>query len=274
MAARPKSEDVGPVVAPVHISRVPVFEPTFKRPYRSENEEFRTSRGVVRVNGKLTATHRKILDAIFAEALHTEDMGEDGPMVVVVDPFSVAKTAGVSRHHPKWLRGKLDEMQSATVELTRLKNGIPGDRFWGQIISEVRESDDFRVALPGGAFVGDRALWEVTISAVWMRLYDTDLVVRYALLLPEINQLAHGATHAFALHVLSHRRHTRYIDDILRDVGALRDGMTRVAQEAVRQSIREEAAALKRLGIHLVLGGTGELRVDYSQHPQVRFKNP
>ena len=51
--------------APVIISRVPVFQPTFRRAYGPRGIELKTSWGTVKVEGKLTETHRKVLDAIF-----------------------------------------------------------------------------------------------------------------------------------------------------------------------------------------------------------------
>ena len=106
----------GPAIAPVLISRVPVFEPTFRRSARSaQTTVWTTAWGTVSVQGRLTEMHRKILDAIFGYRLNAHRL-ETGAQAFLIDPYTV-ENAARGAHNPGWLRGMLQDMIASRVTI-------------------------------------------------------------------------------------------------------------------------------------------------------------
>jgi len=68
---------VGPPIAPVITSRVPLFQPTFKRLANVGAVTQETPWGSVTVEGRLGEIHRKVLDAIFADHLRSAGFAAD-----------------------------------------------------------------------------------------------------------------------------------------------------------------------------------------------------
>lgn len=255
---------VGPVIAPAIISRVPTFQPTFRRGQpRGMDETFTTQFGTVRVAGRLTETHRKVLDAIFATPIEEYDM-PTGAKAFLVDPYQLAKVARVA-HNPRWLSQIMEDMRVATVHIIDHQTGL---EHHAGIVSEYRESHR-RVPMPGGAIRGDRPLMVATISSAWMRIYRASLVVRYRNILPIINRAKHGATHALALYVITNRAYNRALTQTLLELGAIREDMSERRRRAVKADVLSEAELLAELGI-VIEGGT----VYYHQHSAIHFRNP
>lgn len=127
---------VGPIIAPAIISRVPTFQPTFRRG-RSDgmNETFVTQFGAVRVAGRLTEIHRKVLDAVFASAIEEYD-APTGAKAFLVDPYQIATVAHVA-HKRQWLDNIMRDMRKADVLIIDHKTGL---EHHAGIISEYRES--------------------------------------------------------------------------------------------------------------------------------------
>ncbi len=254
----------GPVIAPAIISRVPTFQPTFRRGQpRGMDDTFTTQFGTVRVAGRLTETHRKVLDAIFATAIEEYDM-PTGAKAFLVDPYQLAKVANVN-HKPAWLATLMRDMRHADVLIVDHKTGL---EHHAGIVSEYRESPR-RVQLPGGALHGDRPLMIVTISSAWMRIYRASLTVRYRSVLSIINQARHAATHALALHILTNTQYSRALAQSLTEIGAWRDDMSDRGRRKVVAEVLDEADLLNKLGITIDRG-----IVHYRQHHMVHFSNP
>jgi len=241
-------------------SRVPVFWPSLRRSGGME-WTWETPWGTVSLSTKhrgLTGQHRRILDALFAYALDTHRL-DTGAMVLLVDPYRVDQATNGGG--TTWLRSLLEDLKHADV-IIQERNGT---RWCGSIVSEWKEAKATR-QLPGGALIGERQLWAITISAAWMHAFDNSLVVQYRELLPILHGLRCGAAYALALMVLTHRECSMQLADALRHVMAIRLDMTDRARRKVIGEVMKEAGQLSKLGIE-VQGGI----VRYHQHPSVRF---
>ena len=128
-----KKVPVGPPIAPAVISRGPVFQPRFKN-LRTETIKWETPWVEVTVTGRIGGIHRKVLDAIFGANLG-ERAVSGGARLFAVDPYQIARVAGIA-HHPHWLLKILKDMQDADVTLKDKSTGL---RHWAHIISEVQE---------------------------------------------------------------------------------------------------------------------------------------
>ncbi len=260
---------VGPPIAPAIISRTPVFQPRFKN-LKSETIEAETPWGKVRISGKIGGVHRKILDSIFACAIKTKAT-EEGARMLIVDLYQVAKTAGVTRARPDWILAKIRDMMAVWVEIEDYGTHL---HHVAHIISEYRESPH-RVPLPGGALQGDRPYYVVIISSAWMRIYDSSLIVRYRNILSEINHLSDGATHAVALHLVTHEDHTVGLDRALDHVGAWDGWTSERHRRRIREQVLREAERLQQIGINLYRQAeSGEWMIAYHHVPGVHFQNP
>ena len=243
-------------------SRVPVFWPSL-RGGAGKEWAWETSWGSVSLSAKLrglTGQHRRVLDAMFAYAQDSHRL-DTGAMVLLVDPYRIDQAT--SKSGTPWLRGMLDDLKHADVVITET-NGL---RWHGGIVSEWREAK-LTTPLPGGALVGTRPYWVVTISATWMRAYDNRLVVQYRALMPILHALRSGAAYALALMVITHRETTIPLTDALRHVMALRPDMTPRARRKVVAAVVDEADTLAELGIHIQDG-----LVRYHQHRDIRFRS-
>lgn len=259
---------VGPPIAPAIISRVPVFQPSFKR-LALATMTHETPWGTVTVQGRLGGVHRKVLDAIFADNIKAHRL-DTGACAFLIDPYRIEKTANIAAN-PRWLLGIFEDMRQARVELF---DKITGLRHWAGILSEYHESPRARAHLPGGALTGDRPLYAVVISSAWMRVYDTSLIVKYKRLLPEINAIREGAVHAFVLHVLTHEAGIFRVDEALAHIGAFRAGTSDRHRRRIRAALVAESDRLEALGIHIYTGPGDKLMASYHPRPEVHFQNP
>jgi len=246
------------MTAPALASRCPVFAPSIKSGMTDWN--ITTIYGTASVRGKLTQIHRNILDAIFGFALAIDQM-QTGAMEILVDPFVIATQTGSSRDY-KWLESKLADMKAADVKIVDAE-GLPHR---GGIVSEWRVSKR-RVAMPGGALQGDRALLAITISAAWMRLYNNSLTVGYRDLIKPIAELETGVLQALVRYCLTHRELNKKLDDILTEIGAIGPTTGLRKHERARKSVID--ADLSKFGIKV----KNEI-VFYKKHADVRFRNP
>lgn len=250
------------MTAPVLASRCPVFSPSIRQ--GKTDWKVTTKWGSASVVGNITQTHRGILDAIFANAIDTK-MTNTGAVEILFDPYTIAKATHSSRDY-KWLADRRDsifrDMQVASVEIIE----DDGCRHVGGIISEWRESKR-RVAMPGGAFAGDRALMAVTISAAWMKLYSSTLTVGYRDLIPAISSLNSGVLQALVRFCLTHREINMCLDEVLMHIGAIDTNTHERTRQRIVKTVLD--ADLSNFGIQIHNG-----IVYYRQHNLVRFKNP
>ena len=247
-----KKVPVGPPIAPAVVSRCPVFQPRFKN-LRTETIKWETPWAEVTVTGRIGGIHRKVLDAIFASNLGERPVA-GGARLFAIDPYQIARVAGIA-HHPHWLLKILKDMQAADVTIV---DKVTKMRHWAHIISEVQESKK-RAAQPGGALPGDRPLYIVTISAGWMKIFDTTLVVKYRNVLPVLSQIESGAVHALGLHILTHSGGNFDADSVLTTIGAITPNTSDRQRRRLLQDIVKETDRLAQLGIQLYRNGTNLL---------------
>ena len=250
------------MTAPVLASRCPVFSPTIKG--GSLDWQIETVYGKASVKGKLTQIHRNLLDAIFGFALEVDRM-HTGAMEILVDPYTIATKTGSSRDYA-WLRSKLHDMKVADVDIVDV-NGIPHH---GGIVSEWRISTRKVPLPPGGKASGARVLLAITISAAWMRLYNSTLTVGYRDLISKVAELQSGVLQALVRYCLTQRELNKEMDEVLREIGAIYATTKKEnprKYERVRKTVFD--ADLSLFGIVI----RNEI-VFYKQHAVVRFKNP
>ncbi|NDP46842.1 MAG: hypothetical protein GZ085_00350 [Sulfuriferula multivorans] len=255
----------GPAVAPVIASRVPIFAPSLKAVKESEWEGI-TPWGQVKVVGRIGGIHRRLLDTMFAYAIKTR-RNRNGSVDLLIDPYQIRKIAGGSG--VAWIKKHLRDLRDAHVS-------IDGDREGGSIVSDWQDSKK-TVAFPVGIVsvkngereveATTRTLLVVTVGAVWMRIYDCTMAVRYRPLLPTLHCMRNGAAYMLALHVITHRVYNTRLDVALRYIRAVHDDMSDRQKRRVRAGVLAEIDALCEMGITITGGGV----VVYRQHASVRF---
>lgn len=246
------------MTAPVIASRTPVFAPSLKG--GMTNWRISSVYGTASVKGKLTQVHRNILDAMFAFAIKTRELG-NGALEMLVDPYTITKETGSSRDY-KWLKAKLHDMKQADVEII----DASGLQHFGGIVSEWREAN-VRVPMPGGALNGERPLLAVTISSVWMRLYNVKLTVSYKELIRDIAEQPSGVLQSLIRYCLTQRELNKKLDTLLEEIGAITSSTSRSQRFEIKKQVK--AADLTGFGIEI----KNEV-VFYKQHPKVFFRNP
>ena len=246
-----------------------MFQPRFKN-IQPGRFTWETPWAVVTVEGRLGGIHRKVLDALFAEPIKSKRI-ESGAQMMVVDPYRIAKLTGTTQSHPQWLKTVLRDMQKADVTIVDKASGL---HYWGHIISDVWESKK-SVEMPGGARVGGRPLFVVTISPGWMQIYDTSLVVKYRNELSVLATIQNGAVHALALHILTHSTGSFEVVRTSRMVGVPWDTLSPRRQNQILKEVESETDPLARLGMHLYRR-TEDNRLMISYHPtgEVHLQSP
>jgi hypothetical protein len=254
----------GPAVASVILSRLGIFWPSTRA--AGEHEWAAEGPwGKVTIKGRLSQTHRGIMDGIFAHAIASKRTAE-GTFVVVVNPYQVMRAAGIKHPKRSWFKVILLDMRRAEVTIEETGKQWP---HVAGIISEFIEHDvccDLHGAMEGR----DGRFMKITFSSAWMRIFDATLAVRYASLLPAISALRSGASQALVRHVITHRTCYGSLEKILTTILALREGMSRRQMYEVLATVRGDAVAMRRdFGIEI----NGD-SLSYSQHAQVKFSSP
>ena len=191
--------------------------------------------------------------------------------MMVVDPYRIAKIAGTKKSHPQWLKTVLRDMQNAHVTILDKTTGL---HYWGHIISDIWESKK-SAQQPGGALIGDRPLFVVTISPGWMQIYDTSLVMKYRNVLPVLADIESGAVHAVALHILTHSSGNFDAENVLSVVGAITPDTSDRHHRRLLQEIVKEAARMAKLGMQLYRqSDTNHLMIAYTPTGDVHAQSP
>jgi len=270
---------VGPPIAPAIISRGELFEPRLKNLVGGTRES-ENAWVSVRVTGRIGAIHRKVLDSIFAENLGERDVGTGGKEIVIA-PYTICVLAKVARN-PQWLLGILDDMRQVTIEITDKNSGL---RHWGSIINEVWEVKT-RAKMPNANLgFADRKLYCVQISAAWMRIFDTSLVVRYKSALRDLHTIENGAAYMLALHILTHGKGYFDVEHVLEAIGATQGISARAVEKTIRAVVAEEEGEgekrgekklrLSKLGMKLYKDpNSSRLMICYNPRSDVRFQLP
>lgn len=231
-----------PPPATAHQSRLQLFQPS-RRPTYHSARAIETPWGAAAITGRLGQSHADVLEAICATALEHCWVGER--LHLRVDPYRVRRVASGGRlhsHQQLWLL--MRDLRAATIDMTIRRGEAIHLRVAGGIIDEVR----VRSAAGAGAFArgAPRALWRVILSAAFSALMAHDLRVAMDTYL--LARLRSGISAAIARHILGHRWPPQggwVLDRMIATVGA--DGALRDS----RRAVREDAAGLRALGIHL-----------------------
>ncbi len=262
-------ETDSPCIASVLASRVAIFHATKKSIHGAEETwEAKTKWGSVAVRGRLTQTHRSVLDAIFAFPLASSrymENGKPGPAVFLISPYQIAKKAGVDPTKRKWLEDViLEELRVASVVL---KNEDGETLHAGGIVSEWHRDEKFEHR----GIVGETSLIRITISAAWMKLMDETLGVRYAHLVEKIGKIHNGPTQALIRFLITHNKANYKLKEALAWIGAIRPEMTRQAvSKTIKDVVANKAALLDDFGIS-VEQRNDVWFVQYSKHKDVMF---
>jgi len=177
---------------------------------------------------------------MFGSAIKSRRL-DTGALVLVVDRYKIVKLAGVTNKQ-KWLWDILGDMREAKVEIYDNTTHMTHQ---GGIVSEFGKSEKYTA--------DGRELWAVTISAAWMRIYDTSLVVRYRNLLPILSRIWSGHVHAMALHVLTHKEGYFDLTEVLKRISAWPD--ENLKPESFKRQVRRLFEAIE--GEEKLLGELG-----------------
>ena len=130
----------------------------------------------------------------------------------------------------------------------------------------------------------ERKLYCVQISAAWMRIFDTSLVVRYKSALSDLHAIENGGVYMLALHILTHGRGYFDVEHVLEAIGATQGISTRAVEKTIRAVVAEEEGEDKRgekklrlskLGMKLYNSqDSGRLMICYNPRSDVRFQLP
>lgn len=270
-----------PCIASVEISRVAIFYASRKSiPTGDKVWEAKTPWGSVTVKGRLTQTHRSVLDAIFAFPVASArymDKDQPGPATFLINPYEIAKKAGLNPTKRKWLEKTIfEDMRVASIELKDKK----GETICcGGIISDWSRDESFQHR---GA-VGETSLLRVTISTAWMRLADETLGVCYASLVEKIGTIKSGYIQSMIRTFLTQSGNVKYSLDRVIEIAAgnhkITEAMSRQAIDKIKESIVSSRDMLENdFGIVLRQeedeSGRKKWFVLYSQHKDVRFSPP
>lgn len=251
----------GRPLAPVAISRVPVFAPTKHRP-PERTWELVTPWGRVRVQGRLCQTHRQLLDA--AVACHTASLDDPlGGKILTVDPYRLMRTMGTRSRNHVWIAELLDDLAQAKVEIRDTSGNLVVS---SHIVQEFGRWDRRRIAVPAwqAPLLGreDRDLLYVALSGPWWALWGRQPAAHYAAHLPALGKLS-GVGQAVARLCFTQPAGWQIREDkLLAAVGVTTGagGVERKARATARAALRADAEGLEHMGITCQQGGLWRYR--------------
>lgn len=234
----------GNTVAPTSTAaqaRVRLYQPS-QRPEIRRDEWLETSFGRCKVSGRLGQRHADVVEAILYCAEKRRDVS-DGGVELLVDPARVRKTLSDSRYSFAQIEKLLAELRSVTVTIETPRFDFP---IIGGLIDHVIPSPmTRRDPLTGG----ERNLWRVRLGVALVMLLEHDLSLYYDP--APIARLQHGISQAVARHILSHKTEPTggwYLDTTIKAVAG---EMPSEAMRKARLRLKEDAEALKALGIEI-----------------------
>lgn len=246
----------GPPLAPVTISRLPVFAPRRRRDRQERSVTIPTPWGTVTVTGRLTQIHRHLLDCALATAIGTEELG-GGAMRLVVDPYTLTRAMGTSTWDYNWLEGLLRDLRRAEVRIVEHGHAFP--LAVSGILNDFGRYDRQKRLRPG--LVSHRPddrrdMIYLVASAAWWSMWQDRPLAHYRDLLPALGHLT-GLSQAIARLCLTQRDGWKIgVAKALAVVGAWADTNDAHSPEARRNrrlkaTLQAEADPLARLGITL-----------------------
>lgn len=248
----------GSPTSTVHHSRLPIFAAT-RRPTERIQWICENPWGTSEVTGTLGQNHRDLHDLVMTEGIEYK-RGLEKELYVTIDPYDIQKKMGLKRPDLDYIHKLLEDMQDAKVTI-KYKNG--GGKLGG-IISEI-DREYKEISGPGGCVL-DRYLWKITISATWMKLYDTEIKVRCKPALDIILQMRSGYSQAMARSFLTHNQNS-----LMNFVDCLKALGVEMEAKYVKREMKQDVDLLARLGLTFETGGM----VHYEKKEgMVSFENP
>lgn len=249
-------------------SRLPLFLPVLRLAPRMRDADIVIENPWGRIKIKkcrLTQIHRDLLDAIFASTRKPVWL-EDGALELVFELRDVQRLLGTAHNHT-WVTELLDDMLRTVVVIDENNN-----QRWTThkgLISQHRYTRN-PVPRPPGAPPPPSRPYAVTLSPEFARLWREDLLVHAPTLVPRVLALHHAVNRALVRMILTHRQASFALDDALRHIAAIRDGMSERVVRRIRVKVLSEADTLSGFGIQITAGGT----IRYRQIAGVWFKKP
>lgn len=246
----------GPPVAPVIVSRVPVFAPTERRTRAERVWHGETPWGSVTVTGCLTQLHRHLLDCAVATALEATPT-EEGGVTLIVDPHEMMTWRGSTSWDYRWLEALLEDLRRASVRISDRADGFPV-QVTGIVTRYGRYDRQRRLARGRISHRDDgrRDMLAITISGAWWRMWADRPTAHYAAHLRTIAALS-PIGQAIARLCLGQRDGWCIgMDRALQSVGAWSDAMGATphkARQRARRALAEDAGQLAGMGIVLDL---------------------
>ena len=244
-----------PTATAIH-SRVPIFQAS-RRVRKLMKWTCSTSWGSVEVTGRLGQVHRDLHDLIMTQGEQYR-LGELGDLHVLLDPAKIQRRMGLQAN-PRHLDNLLEDMRQAKVSLS-LKSG---ESSLGGIVSVV-DKKAREIKGPGG-FIEKRFLWQITISRTWVKVYQTNLRIRYGPALGIILSMKSGYSQALARFFLTHKgKVSLSLDKCVRILGIERE------PKKVRLEMKRDIPLLEKLGVTIE-----DVMLRYVQKDgMVSFENP
>lgn len=268
LSLRDVVERYGPALAPVIISRLPVFAPVERRGRIERTVTVTTAWGEVSVTGRLTQLHRSLLDAAIATALpDASHPTEDGGVTLVCDPYRLCRMMGTSTWDYEWLESLLRDLRRAEVRI--MENGYSFPLVVTGILTTFGRYDRQKRLYPGRLSHRKddrRDMILLTISAPWWSMWSGQALSHYKQVLPQIGRLS-GLGQAVARLALTQQTGWRIaVNHALQAVGAIDDGKdaaARMRRMRARRELLQDRDGLADLGIDI----TGDTIV---YHPSAR----
>lgn len=247
----------GPPVAPVTISRLPIFAPVARRPARESTAAVVTPWGRVQVTGRLSQHHRQLLDAAVASAVSITPAG-DGGAQLLVEPYQIMRLMNSRSWDYRWLEALLSDLRRAEVKIEEtghqfplLVTGILAS--YGRVPGGEKHLRGIRMSHRSRS---DESLdlIQITISAAWWQLWGDRPVAYYAHHLAAISRMGAVAQSVARLALTQQRGWRIGVDRALRAIGAWDDRHTPSARQRrhhARTSLATDAEALAAIGVRL-----------------------
>jgi len=241
--SEPTSEKAKMPTATAREHRLRLFQAT-RRPKAMRDVEVRTPWGRIIATGRLGQGHADVLDAICYHAERRAEL-DDGRIKLLVDPARVRRSCGIGGEQ---LEKLTRELREATIQIKEPREIACIGGLVDHVDTAAR-ADGTPVTRHDPLSGGARTLWRVEIGKALCHLVKRDAWVSYD---PSgFAALTHGISQAVARHVITHANQPQggWKRDVL--IEAVAGQVGDYAMRHRRRELREDSAALARVGVLL-----------------------